>query len=179
MKNESEKGRALRSRIYELVKEYYEAEHIKAPYKEGDPIPYCGRIYDEKELIGLVGASLDFWLTAGQETDKFEKDFASFPGVKHCSLVNSGSSANLLAFMALTSPKLDEKRILPGDEVITVAAGFPTTVTPVIQYGAVPVFAAQAKIRLTAGAPGAERTETVTQIRITPAPMSTFFRTRV
>ena len=84
---------------------------------------------------------MDFWLTAGQETDKFEKDFASFLGVKHCSLVNSGSSANLLAFMALTSPKLDEKRILPGDEVITVAAGFPTTVTPVIQYGAVPVFA--------------------------------------
>ncbi|WP_281678619.1 lipopolysaccharide biosynthesis protein RfbH [Synergistes jonesii] len=140
MKNESEKGKALRSRIYELVKEYYEAEHIKAPYKEGDPIPYGGRIYDEKELIGLVGASLDFWLTAGQETDKFEKDFASFLGVKHCSLMNSGSSANLLAFMALTSPKLDEKRILPGDEVITVAAGFPTTVTPIIQYGAVPVF---------------------------------------
>lgn len=140
MKNESKKGGELRAQIMELVKEYYETEHIKAPYEGGAPIPYGGRIYDEKELQNLTSASLDFWLTAGPWAEKFEKDFAAFIGVKYCSLVNSGSSANLLAFMALTSPKLGKRRILPGDEVITVAAGFPTTVTPIIQYGAVPVF---------------------------------------
>ncbi|MDO4559313.1 MAG: lipopolysaccharide biosynthesis protein RfbH [bacterium] len=140
MKSESEKGGELRAQIMELVKEYYETEHIKAPYEDGAPIPYGGRIYDEKELQNLTSASLDFWLTTGPWTEKFEKDFAAFIGVKYCSLVNSGSSANLLAFSALTSPKLGKRRILPGDEVITVAAGFPTTVTPIIQYGAVPVF---------------------------------------
>lgn len=140
MKNESEKGKRLRSQIKELVKEYYNTEHVKPPYREGDAIPYGGRIYGEEELLNLVDSSLDFWLTTGPWTEKFENGLARFVGVKHCSLVNSGSSANLLAFAALTSPKLGDRRILPGDEVITVAAGFPTTVTPIIQYGAVPVF---------------------------------------
>lgn len=109
-------------------------------FRPGDKIPYAGRVYDEKEIANLIDASLDFWLTAGPWADRFEKELARFLGTKYCSLVNSGSSANLLAFMALTSPKLGEKRIKPGDEVITVAAGFPTTVAPIIQYGAVPVF---------------------------------------
>jgi len=103
-------------------------------------INYAGRVYDEKEMINLVDSSLDFWLTAGRYAEKFEKEFSKFLGVKYCSLTNSGSSANLLAFMALTSPKLGDRRIQKGDEVITVAAGFPTTVAPIIQYGAIPVF---------------------------------------
>ena len=140
MKNETAKGKEIRAQILTLVKDYYNAEHIRPEYKEGDPIPYGGRIYDEKEMQNLVSSSLDFWLTTGPWSDKFEKDFSEFIGVKHCSIVNSGSSANLLAFMALTSHKLKERRIMPGDEVITVAAGFPTTVTPIIQYGALPVF---------------------------------------
>lgn len=91
-------------------------------------------------MVNLVDSSLEFWLTSGRYTDKFEKEFAQYLGIKHCSLVNSGSSANLLAFMALTSPLMGDRRIMPGDEVITVAAGFPTTIAPIIQYGAVPVF---------------------------------------
>ena len=140
MKTETLKGRQIREQILRLTEEYYHTEHIKTPYKDGDIINYGGRIYDEKELLNLVSSSLDFWLTTGEWTEKFEADFCRFLGVKHCSVVNSGSSANLLAFMALTSPKLKERRILPNDEVITVAAGFPTTVTPIIQYGAIPVF---------------------------------------
>ncbi len=101
---------------------------------------YGGRFFDEKELVNLVDSSLDFWLTAGPWARKFEYRFAEWLGVKYCSLTNSGSSANLLAFMALTSPQLGERRIRRGDEVITVACGFPTTVTPCIQYGAIPVF---------------------------------------
>ncbi len=97
-------------------------------------------MYDEKDMINLVDSSLDFWLTAGRFAEKFEKEFAKFLGVKYCLLTNSGSSANLLAFMSLTSPKLGERRIQKNDEVITVAAGFPTTVAPIIQYGAIPVF---------------------------------------
>ncbi|MBN1457805.1 MAG: lipopolysaccharide biosynthesis protein RfbH [Sedimentisphaerales bacterium] len=103
-------------------------------------VPYGGRIYNEKELVNLVDSSLDFWLTAGRYAEKFENDFSEIFGVKYCSLTNSGSSANLLAFMALTSPKLADRQIKKGDEVITVAAGFPTTITPIVQYGAVPVF---------------------------------------
>ncbi|MBI4839265.1 MAG: lipopolysaccharide biosynthesis protein RfbH [Nitrospirae bacterium] len=103
-------------------------------------INYAGRVFDEKEMINLIDSSLDFWLTAGKYAEKFERDSADFLGVKYCSLANSGSSANLLAFMALTSTRLGEKRIKKGDEVITAAAAFPTTVTPIIQYGAVPVF---------------------------------------
>mgnify|MGYP000450052385 FL=1 len=107
--------------------------------KKGDRIPYASRVYDADEMVNLVDSSLEFWLTSGRFTKEFESEFAKYLGVKYCSLVNSGSSANLLAFMALTSPLLKERQILPGDEVITVAAGFPTTVAPVIQYGAVPV----------------------------------------
>jgi CDP-6-deoxy-D-xylo-4-hexulose-3-dehydrase len=112
----------------------------KKPFSPGDRISYAGRVFDEKEVTTLVDSSLDFWLTTGRYAEKFEKEFANYLGVQHCSLTNSGSSANLLAFMALTSPKLGDRRIKKGDEVITVAAGFPTTVAPIIQYGAVPVF---------------------------------------
>lgn len=111
------------------------------PFVAGESrINYAGRIFDEKEMVNLVDSSLDFWLTTGRFAKRFESEFARFLGVKYCSLVNSGSSANLVAFMALTSPKLGERRIKRGDEVITVAAGFPTTVAPIVQYGAVPVF---------------------------------------
>ncbi len=133
-------GKELREKILALTEEYYRTAHAKSPYKLGDPVRYAGRVYDEREIVNLVSASLDFWLTAGEWAERFEKAFAETLGVKFCSLVNSGSSANLLAFMALTSPKLGDRRISRGDEVITVAAGFPTTVAPVIQYGAVPVF---------------------------------------
>lgn len=132
----------LRELAIDAAVKHYEVKHKKdKPFKPGDNICYGGRIFDEKEIINLIDSSLDFWLTTGRYTEKFEHEFAEFLGVKHCSLTNSGSSANLLAFMALTSPKLGKKRINKGDEVITVAAGFPTTVTPIIQYGAVPVFA--------------------------------------
>lgn len=126
--------------ILELVKEYCNTYHVPKQYQPGDRIPYAGRVYDEEEMVNLVDSALEFWLTSGQYTEKFEQDFAKYIGSSFCSLVNSGSSANLLAFMALTSPLLKDRRILPGDEVITVAAGFPTTVTPMLQYGAVPVF---------------------------------------
>lgn len=130
-----------KDKVLKAVKEYYKKTFGKKPkFKPGDRIPYAGRVFDSKEITNLVESSLDFWLTAGPFADRFEKELASFLGVKYCSLVNSGSSANLLAFMALTSPKLGAKRIGPGDEVITVAAGFPTTIAPIIQYGAIPVF---------------------------------------
>ena len=129
-----------RAKILEQVKEYAEKYHAVKPYEEGDRIPYARRVYGQEEMVNLVDSSLEFWLTAGRYTDEFEKKFAEYLGVKFCSLVNSGSSANLGAFMALTSPLLKERRIKRGDEVITVAAGFPTTVAPVIQYGAIPVF---------------------------------------
>lgn len=130
-----------RTRILELVAQYCDKFHNrKTEFKVGDRIPYASRVYDNAEMVNLVDSSLEFWLTSGRYTDKFEEDLAKFLGVKYCSLVNSGSSANLNAFMALTSPLLGERMIRRGDEVITVAAGFPTTVTPIIQYGAVPVF---------------------------------------
>ncbi|MGL5938087.1 MAG: lipopolysaccharide biosynthesis protein RfbH [Phocaeicola sp.] len=131
-----------REKILELVEQYYNEEFAakKKPFTEGDRISYGGRFFDEKEMVSLVDSSLDFWLTTGRFADKFEADFAKFMGVKFCSLTNSGSSANLLAFMTLTSPKLGDRAIKRGDEVITVAAGFPTTVTPAIQFGAIPVF---------------------------------------
>lgn len=131
----------LRQKVIEAAKAYQrEIQTEKKNYTPGDYIPYGGRIYDEDEIEHLIDSSLDFWLTAGRYAGRFEDDLARYLGSTHCSLVNSGSSANLLAFMALTSPKLEEKRIRPGDEVITVAAGFPTTVAPIIQYGAIPVF---------------------------------------
>ena len=132
--------REAREKILADVKEYCEKFHKKPAYKEGDRIPYASRVYDSEEMCNLVDSALEFWLTSGRYTDEFESKFAEYLGVRHCSVVNSGSSANLLAFMTLTSPLLGERAIRPGDEVITVAAGFPTTVTPVIQYGAIPVF---------------------------------------
>ncbi len=136
------KSEILRNDILAKVEEYYRLVHANSganfiPGKTG--ISYGGRTFDDKELKAAVSASLDFWLTLGKEGAAFEKEFASYLGIKHVCLVNSGSSANLLAFAALTSPKL-ENRIRPGDEVITVAAGFPTTVNPIVQYGCVPVF---------------------------------------
>ncbi len=131
----------VRQDILKAVREYCDTYHNKqGEYKKGDRIPYASRVYDAEEMVNLVDSALEFWLTSGRYTDKFEADLGKYLGVKHVSLVNSGSSANLIAFMALTSPLLGDRRINRGDEVITVAAGFPTTVTPVIQYGAVPVF---------------------------------------
>ena len=134
-----DEGQARES-ILRLVREYCDKFHAPKDYGAGDRIPYAARVFDSAEVCNLVDSALDFWLTSGRYTDEFEARFARFLGVKHCALVNSGSSANLLAFMALTSPLLGNRAIRRGDEVITVAAGFPTTVTPCIQYGAVPVF---------------------------------------
>ncbi len=128
------------NQILEMVSEYCKKYHTKKPYADGDQIPYASRVYDDKEMVNLVDSALEFWLTSGRYTDRFEAEICRYLGVKYCNFVNSGSSANLLAFMTLTSPLLGEKAIRPGDEVITVACGFPTTVAPVIQYGAVPVF---------------------------------------
>lgn len=131
----------LRKNVLEAVATYYHACHAPSKqYIPGDRIPYAKRVFDESEITGLVDSALDFWLTAGRYSEKFEKEFAQFLGVSHCALVNSGSSANLLAFMALTSPTLGERCIRRGDEIITVAAGFPTTISPIVQYGALPVF---------------------------------------
>lgn len=132
----------LRAQIRALVIEYHRATWGEpAPFVPGETrVPYGGRVFDEDELDLLVDASLDFWLTHGRYSERFEREFAAYLRVKHCLLVNSGSSANLLAFMALTSEKIGERRIGRGDEVITVAAGFPTTIAPIVQYGAVPVF---------------------------------------
>ncbi len=129
-----------RAEVLKMVEEYCDTFHKKEVYEEGKRIPYASRVYDSKEMCNLVDSALEFWLTAGRYTDRFEKQLREYLGVKYCSLVNSGSSANLLAFMALTSPLLGERRVKTGDEMITVAAGFPTTVTPAIQYGVVPVF---------------------------------------
>ena len=132
----------LKQQILSLTRSYYAEVHgQKKDFEPGKTfVNYGGRYYDEQELVNLVDSSLDFWLTAGPWAHKFEKRFAEWLGVKYCSLTNSGSSANLLAFSVLTAPELGERRIKRGDEVITVACGFPTTVTPCIQYGAVPVF---------------------------------------
>ena len=135
-KNELE----AREEILGMVDEYCKKYHNQKQYKEGDRIPYASRVYDSKEMMNLVDSALEFWLTSGRYTDEFEKKLGEYLNVKYVSVVNSGSSANLNAFMALTSPLLGERRINRGDEIITVAAGFPTTVTPAIQYGAVPVF---------------------------------------
>ena len=130
-----------RGQILDLVKIYCEKYHgQKQPFSEGQRIPYAGRVYDSREMTALVDSALEFWLTSGRYTERFERGLAEYLGIRYCSLVNSGSSANLLAFMALTSPLLGDRRIRRGDEVITVAAGFPTTVSPIVQFGAVPVF---------------------------------------
>lgn len=129
-----------KQQILDMVAEYCREQHSAKGWKPGDRINYAGRVYDKEELCNLVDASLDFWLTAGKYTEEFETGLGRYLGVPYCSAVNSGSSANLLAMAALTSPLLGERRVLPGDEVITVAAAFPTTVAPVVQCGAVPVF---------------------------------------
>lgn len=134
------KKQEARDEILRLVREYCKRYHARAPYTRGDRISYAGRVYDSEEVEGLVDSALEFWLTSGRYTDDFEAGIARFVGVKHCAFVNSGSSANLCAFMALTSPLLGDRRIMRGDEVITLAAGFPTTISPIVQYGAVPVF---------------------------------------
>ncbi len=138
--NSTVNEREERENILKQVKEYCEKYHKKPAYREGDRIPYASRVYDSDEMCNLVDSALEFWLTSGRYTDEFESKFAEYLGVKSCALVNSGSSANLLAFMTLTSPLLGDRAIKRGDEVITVAAGFPTTVTPYLQFGAVPVF---------------------------------------
>lgn len=132
--------RQAREEILRLTAVYCEKFHQKKPYAHGDKIPYASRVYDGDEMVNLVDSALEFWLTSGRYTDRFEKEFAEYIGVKDCLIVNSGSSANLLAFMTLTSPLLGDRAVRRGDEVITVAAGFPTTVAPIIQFGAVPVF---------------------------------------
>jgi CDP-6-deoxy-D-xylo-4-hexulose-3-dehydrase len=140
----------LKQQILTLTREYSLKVHgsfrpgddpARTPWPEGGPIPYAGRVFTEDEVEAAVSATLDFWLTLGKEGDALQTELATFLGVRHCLLVNSGSSANLVALSTLCSPKLPEaRRIQPGDEVITVAAGFPTTVAPIVQVGAVPVF---------------------------------------
>lgn len=141
MRPEMEKT-VIKETVIKAATDYYKGQHKRngVKYVPGERIPYAGRVFDEREIANLIDASLDFWLTAGHYAEGFEKGLAEFLNVKHCSLTNSGSSANLLAFMALTSPSLGNRRVEKGDEVVTVAAGFPTTVAPIIQYGAVPVF---------------------------------------
>ncbi len=130
-----------RDQILQQVAAYCDTFHNqKPPFEPGQRIPYAARVYDREEMTTLVDSALEFWLTAGRYTDEFEQALSKFLSVAHCSLVNSGSSANLLAFMALTSPLLGERAVLRGDEVITIACGFPTTVAPIVQFGAVPVF---------------------------------------
>ena len=131
----------MHDKILAMVRDYCDTFHNQdEAYKEGDHIPYASRVYDHEEMENLVDSALEFWLTSGRYVKEFEKGLAEYLGTKFVSVVNSGSSANLLAFMTLTSPLLKERRICRGDEVITVAAGFPTTVSPIINYGAVPVF---------------------------------------
>ena len=140
MKNWNDESEA-RKMIKELVAEYYhDFKEQKVDFKPGDRISYASRVFDEKEMQALTDATLDFWLTTGRFAEQFEKEFAEWIGVRSARLVNSGSSANLIAFSVMTAPELGERQIMPGDEVITVACGFPTTVSPIIQYGAVPVF---------------------------------------
>ena len=137
--NEQEAREEIKNMVADYYNQFKKPEQEK-PFEEGDRVAYASRVYDEKEMMSLTDATLDFWLTTGRFSDEFEKNFAEWIGVKFANLVNSGSSANLLAFMTLTSPLLGDRQVKPGDEVITVAAGFPTTVTPILQYGAVPVF---------------------------------------
>jgi CDP-4-dehydro-6-deoxyglucose reductase, E1 len=137
----TERGRELRERILALVAEYHDDAFAPAAFAPGESlVPVSGKVFDDTELRYLVDASLDFWLTTGRFADQFERDFARVFGVRECVLVNSGSSANLLAVSALTSPKLGDRRLRPGDEVITLAAGFPTTLNPILQNQLVPVF---------------------------------------
>lgn len=140
MKNWSDEAEA-REKIKALVRDYYrDFKQQRKEFKPGDRISYASRVFDEKEMCALTDAMLDFWLTTGRFSEQFEKEFAQWIGVKYAHLVNSGSSANLIAFSVLTAPELSDRQIKRGDEVITVACAFPTTVAPILQYGAVPVF---------------------------------------
>src|SRR5471032_3540138 len=131
----------LRDEIRRLTAEYHKLAFQRGEFRPGeDPVQVSGIVFDADEMEHLVDASLDFWLTTGRFADQFEREFPRFIGVRECSLVNSGSSANLCALTALTSPQLGDRQLKPGDEVITVAAGFPTTVNPIVQNGLVPVF---------------------------------------
>lgn len=132
----------LKNEIFEKVKQYYKLFHEKNDSSQGSDmkINYAGRIFNEDELVSLIDSSLEFWLTYGRYSRQFEQKFSNMLGIKYCNIVNSGSSANLLAFMALTSPLLGPRQVKKGDEFITVAAAFPTTVAPILQYGAIPVF---------------------------------------
>lgn len=139
----NDEQRKMHDEILEKVRDYYNKFHKEKnekKYEKGDRIAYSGRVYDSDEMVNLVDAALEFWLTQGRYSEEFETRLADYVGTKYCSLVNSGSSANLVAFMALTADELQERKINRGDEVITVAAGFPTTISPIMQYGAVPVF---------------------------------------
>ena len=138
--SEAEARNQIKTLVGEYYKEFKEPAESKAQFKPGDRVSYASRVYDEKEMQSLTDAVLDFWLTTGRFAEQFEKEFAAWIGVKFAHLVNSGSSANLIAFSVLTAPELGERQIRRGDEVITVACGFPTTVTPILQNGAVPVF---------------------------------------
>lgn len=136
MKDEAE----IRGQIFELVRELEQSRKKKQFTPGESPVPYAGRVYDHDDVTHLVDASLDFWLTAGRYAHQFEAEFSDFVGAKHTLLTNSGSSANLLALSALTSSKLGDRRLCPGDEVVTVASGFPTTVNPIFQNNLIPVF---------------------------------------
>lgn len=138
--NEAEARNYIKSIVSDYYNDFKKPQNSKENFKAGDRISYASRVYDEKEMLALTDATLDFWLTTGRFSKEFEKKFAEWLGVKYAHLVNSGSSANLIAFSVLTSPELGNRQIKRGDEVITVACGFPTTITPILQYGAVPVF---------------------------------------
>ncbi len=139
-KNETEAREQIKALVADYYKDFKASAESKENFKPGDRISYASRVYDEKEMQSLTDAMLDFWLTTGRFSKEFEKNFAEWIGVKYAHLVNSGSSANLIAFSVLTAPELGDRQIKKGDEVITVACGFPTTINPIIQYGAVPVF---------------------------------------
>jgi CDP-6-deoxy-D-xylo-4-hexulose-3-dehydrase len=140
-RSSSERARALRAEILEKTREYFAAAYEQRAFVPlQDAVPVSGRVFDERDLESLVDSALDFWLTTGRFAERFEREFAKWFGIRECVLVNSGSSANLVALAMLTSPELGEARLRPGDEVITAAAGFPTTVNPIVQMGAVPVF---------------------------------------
>jgi len=131
----------IRKNILEQVKNYYKSKFGPSEFISGQStVRYAGRVFDENEMIKLVDSSLDFWLTAGNNAEAFENEFAEFFGLEDSILVNSGSSANLVAMSTLTSSKLKDRQLKPGDEVITVASGFPTTVAPIVQNNLVPVF---------------------------------------
>lgn len=134
-----DKSKKIKQKILKLVELYYFEEFIKNEVKDDQKVLFSGRVFDHEEIAKLIDSSLDFWLTAGKYSNQFEKEFSEFTDNKYTLLVNSGSSVNLVAFSTLTSPQLGDRRIKKGDEVITVAAGFPTTVAPIIQNGCIPV----------------------------------------